>query len=221
MDGNRRWAEEEKGYFDKDTHFGLDALWGAVECCLQRGIPNLTVFTLSIENLSRTDSTLRRIYTTLNFKGVELASKLSDCNVRMRFVGDRSLFDPSVKDVIEYIEATTEGNTALHVSALFCYGGQQEIAAAAKAVACKVEAGDLCAADVTPAVLEREMWTAGMPPPDLIIRTGGSKRLSNFFLYQAAYTEFVFWDVLWPRVTLHMLLEAVDSFGSIHRNFGC
>jgi undecaprenyl diphosphate synthase len=220
MDGNRRWARNKEMASLGGLEGGSQSFEAAIECCLRRKIPYLTVFALSLENLSRADGTLASLYALLNNKGEELIQKLSEQNVEMRFVGERSLFDPSVAQIIDRIESSTRGNTALRVTALFCYGAQQEIVHAAQQVARDVAAGLLRPEDITIQTFENSLWTAGLPAPDLIIRTGGFVRLSNFLLYQAAYAEFKFLDVLWPDLTSDVLDAVLDEFVGVRRNFG-
>lgn len=225
MDGNRRWARRNgfelfAASRDDDKVGEIQAFEAAIDCCLRRKIPHLTVYALSIENLKRSDGALQRLYSSLNRRGDALAKKLVERDVEMRFVGDRSLFDPSVADVIDHIESATKGNTALKIMALFCYGGQQEIVAATRALAQKIASGELAPEDVNAQVFERAMWTAGTPPPDLIIRTGGFVRLSNFLTYHAAYAEYTFLDILWPDLTAEILNKAIDDYANVTRTFG-
>ena len=220
MDGNRRWAHNRGLQLSMGPADGLDAFEAAIECCLRRKIPYLSVYALSVENLNRADGTLPGLYSLLNRKGLELAKKLCEKNVEMRFVGDRTLFDASVIQMVEHIERETAGNSKLRVTSLFCYGAQQEIVAAAQVLAQKIASGELKPRDIDAKSFENCLWTAGTPFPDLIIRTGGAARLSNFLLYQAAYSEFKFLDVLWPDLTFELLNATLDEFVGIKRNFG-
>ena len=220
MDGNRRWIRKQGFAALNSLDGGATSLEAAIECCLVKKIPYLSVFALSIENLKRADATLSDLYSLLNKKADEMAERLAKKGVEMRFLGDRSLFSPKVTRDIAHIENTTRGGTQLKLSALFCYGGQQEIVAAAKQIASKIASGGLRPEDVTAQEFERNLWTAPTPPPDLIIRSGGAVRLSNFLLYQAAYSELVFLDALWPEITQQQLEAVVDDFVKIQRNFG-
>ncbi len=122
--------------------------------------------------------------------------------------------------VCDEIEEKTKGLAALHVNLLFCYGGQQEIVHGIKSIAQKLKSGELCEDDISDELLEQSLWTAGIPAPDLIVRTGGAKRLSNFFLFKAAYSEFFFLDCFWPELTDTHLNEVMESFHTRQRNFG-
>ena len=220
MDGNRRWASRQGHSLFLGPESGTRAFEVAIECCLQRKITFLSVYALSVENLQRSDESLLGLYGLLNRKGEELAQRLSERNVEMRFVGDRSLFDASVVKIIEHIEQKTAGNTALKVTSLFCYGGQQEIVAAAKKLAQKVARGEILPEEIDTKSFGNELFTVGTPPPELIVRTGGAMRLSNFLLYQAAYSELVFLDILWPDLTSEVLSKVLDDFKGVVRNFG-
>jgi undecaprenyl diphosphate synthase len=116
-------------------------------------------------------------------------------------------------------QATAEG-TALYVQVLFCYGARQELLAATKEIAKHVASGELNADDITQETLEKYLWTGGLPDPDLVVRTGGFKRLSNFLLYQSAYSELYFTDCLWPEISMHHLQDALASYHNYKRNFG-
>lgn len=220
MDGNRRWVRKQVLAPLNSLDNGVTSLEAAVECCLSKKIPYLSVFALSVENLKRSDATLSDLYSLLNQKAETMAQRLAEKGVEMRFLGDRSLFNPVILESISRIESVTRGGTRLKLSTLFCYGGQQEILAAAQSIAFKVAGGVLRPEDVTAQEFESALWTAGTPPPDLIVRSGGAIRLSNFLLYQAAYAELVFLDALWPDITQQQLESVVDDFVNIQRNFG-
>ena len=220
MDGNRRWVRQ-RGIFNKNSlEAGGTSLESAIACCLKNNIPYLSVYALSVENLKRADGTLRDLYALLNEKAQSMSESLVKKSVEMRFVGDRSLFDPCVQTSIDHIEQTTKGGSKLIVQALFCYGGQQEIAYATKAIAEKVATGQLDPKNIDTTTFQDHLWTAGIPAPDLIIRSGNMVRLSNFLLFQAAYSELKFLEVLWPDVTEEMLDEAIKGFEGVSRNFG-
>ena len=145
---------------------------------------------------------------------------LKDRNVRVRFIGDRTLFPKSIKSLCEKTERETEHCTALHLNFSLCYGGQQEIVDTAKRIAIKVAKGDLAIQDITPELFENFLWTSSIPSPDLIIRTGGDNRLSNFLLYQSAYSELYFIDCLWPDISVQNLESAITYYDNCRRNFG-
>ena len=225
MDGNRRWAALQKqavhlGMEPADASHTLRALLASIDTCLRHGIPYLSVYALSIENLQRQDDSVPLIYAMLKLKSGEITANLCERGVRLQFTGDRDLFDDSVAAEISTIEHGTAACTTMLVTVLFCYGAQQEIVAAARSVAQQVQAGTLAPMEVTPARLAQELWTGGLPPVDLLVRTGGFRRLSNFLFYTAAYAEFAFLDILWPELTVEILEGLVLKFTKTERKFG-
>ena len=225
MDGNRRWADRRKEEFAAgrdvaDPSRMLNALLSSIDKCLAQGVPYLSVYALSIENLKRSDDTKSILYSMLQLKCKEIVRDLNVRGVRMQFLGDRLLFDASVTAAVSEIETGTSSNTRMLVSVLFCYGAQQEVVAASKSLALKVASGFIAASEINETSFERELWTGGLPPVDLMIRTGGFNRLSNFLFYKAAYAEFVFLDMLWPDVTEEILDDIFMTFSKTVRKFG-
>ena len=145
---------------------------------------------------------------------------LHKSNVRIMIIGDRDGLEPSLRTMFEEAEALTRHNTALKLVIAFNYGSRQEITRAVQAIARQVADGTLAAADITPAVISSHLDTAGLPDPDLLIRTGGEQRISNYLLWQCAYTEFVFLPEYWPEFDAHSLARAIDTFRMRDRRFG-
>ena len=225
MDGNRRWAAVQKQEFElerdpADPGRTLDALLAAIDTCLRHGIPYLSMYALSIENLQRKDDTTALIYALIKLKFTEIITNLCQRGVRLQFTGERSLFDASITHEVAAIEHGTSACTTMLVTVLFCYGAQQEIVAATRSVACKVQAGTLAPSDITTETFARELWTGGLPPVDLLVRTGGFRRLSNFLFFTAAYAEFAFLDILWPELTVQILEGLLLEFAKTERKFG-
>lgn len=220
MDGNRRWALR-KGILPWYGHRkGVDTLTTVVDFCLEKSIKYLSLYAFSVENFSRPQQETRYLFQML---ATEADSLLRDCvekKVRLHFIGDRSLFPKELVPVCERLERKTASCDALQVNILFCYGGRQEITDAIKRIVHEVQEGSLDERALTADLLEQYLWTAGTPAPDLIIRTGGAQRLSNFLTYQAAYSELYFLDCLWPDVTKSDLDKAVTYYNSCQRNFG-
>ncbi len=221
MDGNRRWAKQH-GWLPWDGHRGgLNAAKRVVNFCLEQSIPYLSLYTFSLENFRRPQEELHFLFNVL-FQ--EMRQKLLDefikKGVSVSFIGDRSLFPKEMLPVCQDIEAQTKGLSALKVNLLFCYGGQQEIVSGVKSIARKVKTGELDQDAISDELLEQHLWTSGIPDPDLIVRTGGVRRLSNFFLFKAAYSEFYFLDCFWPEITHTHLESIVESFYTRQRNFG-
>jgi undecaprenyl diphosphate synthase len=140
--------------------------------------------------------------------------------LRMKFIGDRDLFPHSIRSLCEKIEKETADGTALEVNFLLCYGGRQEIVDTAKRIAKKVASGELTENQITPELFENNLWTAGSPSPDLIIRTGAQRRLSNFLSYQCVYSELYFLDCMWPNISHQDLQAALIYYDSSKKNFG-
>jgi len=222
MDGNRRWWNDRKGLelVENKLSSGKKTLDMVVEWCLGKKIPFLSVFALSVENLQRDDETLHELYDLLNSSAEEMVQKFLAHGVEATFVGDRSLFSSRVLSSIEFIEAKTRGQDRLKLSILFCYGGKQEIVSAAKRVAQRVLQGEISPEEITATTFEQELWSYPVPFPDLIVRTGRHIRLSNFLLYQAAYSELAFLDILWPDLSAADLDAVFEKFSSSTRTFG-
>lgn len=221
MDGNRRWARKHKmDVLLGHSKGGIDAAKRTVQFCLDRGIEYLSLYTFSLENLKRSED--EKVF-LFNLLADIIGNGLEDIvkqEVQIRFIGDRSLFPDSIIKVCDDLEERTKNFTRLKLQILFCYGARQEIVAAVRSLYHKIKNGLLQESEITEQTLESCLWMNGTPEPELIIRTGGAKRLSNFLLYQAAYSEFCFLDCLWPEVDEQHLQEAVSGFYETKRNFG-
>lgn len=221
MDGNRRWARQQ-GWAPWDGHReGVRAAQRVVDFCLEQKISYLSLYTFSIENFSRPEPEKNFLFNILMKELKRTFIKdLIEKGVRVLFVGDRALFPSSIlQDCIE-IEQMTAHGAKLQVNLLFCYGGQQEIVDGMKKIVDRAIKGEIVAHDLTQQMLQQEMWTSGIPAPELIVRTGGARRLSNFLLFQAAYSEFFFLDCFWPEITSDHLQQVFKSFNETQRNFG-
>ena len=221
MDGNRRWAKKNKmEVFLGHSRGGVQALETTVEFCLESRITYLSVYAFSLENLKRTEQEKNFLFDLIVSQSHDLLEKSNKHGIKIRFVGDRSLFPDEVLKAAQELEEATEFNTTLHLNILFCYGGRQEILSGVKTLVEKIQKGLLSVQDISEKVFEESLWMAGVPSPDLVIRTGGVKRLSNFLLYQAAYSELCFLDCFWPEITKKHLSDAVTEFLHTKRNFG-
>ena len=209
MDGNRRWAMSQglTAFFGHKN--GWDAVKRVVDFCLEKKITHLSLYTFSIENLKRSADEQRYLFEVLAHEAAAEFEDFKQKNVRVSFIGDRALFPNSVKPICEKIERDTLACSALQLNFLFCYGGQQEIVDTAKRIAVKVACGDV-----------QVLWTSASPAPDLIIRTGGDTRLSNFLLFQCAYSELYFIDCLWPDISVQHLEAAITYYDNCRKNFG-
>ena len=220
MDGNGRWATQ-RGLPRVEGHRrGVESVRGAVRACMDIGIPYLTIFSFSSENWSRPATEISDLMGLLKrFIRRDLVD-LHKNNVKIIVIGERSGIDSELQSLIEDAEQRTRDNTGLNLIIAFNYGSRLEIARAARRLAERVERGELRAADITPEVFEQGLDTHGLPDPDLLIRTSGELRLSNFLLWQSAYTEFVFLESYWPDFTKETLLSAIDQYQCRDRRFG-
>lgn len=220
MDGNRRWAKKRgmvPWYGHKE---GVEAVRRVVQFCLEKNIPYLSLYTFSLENFKRSPEENSYLFGLMVQEAQKGCEEFKKNGIRLKFIGDRSLFPPQLIPLLDNAEKDTAQNSKLTLIFLFCYGGRQEIFAAVKDIAGRVERGELKESDVTPEMLDKTLWTGNIPDPDLIIRTGGFSRLSNFLLYKAAYSEFYVLDCLWPDLTMAHLQEAYESYMKCKRNFG-
>lgn len=221
MDGNRRWAKSH-GYKPWIGHKkGVEPVRTTLEFCIKNQIPYLTLYVFSLENFNRPQQELAYLFDVLaqQIADQEL-DKLFKEGIKVRFIGERSLFPEKLKTLIEDIETKTQHGTKLNVNLLFCYGGQQEIVAACKKLAQKCAQGILMPEEITPELFADSLWSAPVPPPDLIIRTAGDQRLSNFLTWSAAYSELTFLPCFWPEITQEMLIKTVNNFYNRKRTFG-
>lgn len=220
MDGNRRWAMRQGLLSWLGHRKGLDAVKLVMDFCLSKQIPYLSLYTFSTENLQRSADEQQYLFEVLAQEALQELSEFKHKNIRMCFIGDRSLFPKSVQPVCEKIEQETAQCTALQVNFLLCYGGRQEIADTAKRIAGKIVQGELQLADITPNLFEQFLWTSGTPSPNLIIRTGEQHRLSNFLLFQCAYSELYFLDCMWPDISVTDLESALTYYNKCRKMFG-
>ncbi len=220
MDGNGRWATERGLPRTAGHRQGVEALRRTVRAAAEQGIGILTLYSFSSENWSRPASEVRFLLELLRrFIQTDVA-ELHQANVRIMVIGGRHGLDPSLRTMFEEAEVLTSGNTGLTVVIAFNYGSRQEIADAVKRILSEVAEGTLGPEAVTPELIGSRLDTRGLPDPDLLIRTGGEQRLSNFLLWQCAYTEFVFLPVRWPDFDAAQLRLAIETYHGRERRFG-
>ncbi len=220
MDGNGRWAGQRGQPRTWGHRQGVEALRRAVRAAAVLGIEVLTVYSFSTENWTRPEAEIRFLLELLRrFIRTDVAD-LHQSNVQIRMIGGRDQLEPSLLKMIEDAEALTRSNSGLKLVIAFNYGSQQEIARAVQAIARKVAAGGIDASDITPAVICNHLDTAGLPDPDLLIRTGGEQRISNFLLWQCAYAEFVFLREFWPEFDQNLFQRAIDEYCARDRRYG-
>ena len=220
MDGNGRWAQA-RGKPRTDGHIaGVKALRTLVESCLHFGVGHLTVFSFSSENWSRPKDEISFIFGLLRRFVASDLEKLHRNNVRVKIIGSREGLDESLRRLIAEVESTTALNTGLKLQVAFNYGGKGEITEAVRRIAVQVAAGRLKPEDVTEATIGRELYTAGLPDPDIIIRTSGEQRISNFMLWQGAYSELVFVEQNWPDFDESAFLRVLEDYSGRDRRYG-
>jgi undecaprenyl diphosphate synthase len=220
MDGNRRWAQARGMPVALGHKAGAEAARRATEAAVDQGIEWLTLFAFSSENWLRPAEEVTALMGLLRFYLRSEVASLAREGVRLRVIGDRNRFGPDIRREMERAEATTSGGTRLNLTVAMSYGARDEILAAAREVAAAAAAGRLDPATLDEAGFAARLATAEMPDPDLIIRTSGEQRLSNFLLWQAAYAEFVFQDVFWPDFAARHLAAAVQEYGQRERRYG-
>ncbi|MET3854674.1 MULTISPECIES: isoprenyl transferase [unclassified Rhizobium] len=220
MDGNGRWAKQRGLPRAMGHRKGVEAVRETVRAAGDAGVKYLTLFAFSSENWRRPEAEVSDLMGLLKaFIRRDLAELHSE-NVRIRIIGDRYTLRSDILDLLLEAEETTRNNTALTLVIAFNYGSRDEIARAMVSLAKDVEAGVLRAQDVTPALINARLDTAGIPDPDLIIRTSGEERLSNFLLWQAAYSEFIFVPEYWPDFGRELFYSALEKFAARDRRFG-
>ncbi len=220
MDGNGRWANERGLPRSIGHRKGVEAVRRTVRAAVDLGIPYITLYSFSSENWSRPKEEIDDLMGLLKrFIRQDLA-ELHQSNVRIRIIGERANVDPELLALMDEGVELTSLNTALTLVIAFNYGSRQEIARAARLLAEDVAAGRIRAEDITPERLGESLDTDGIPDPDLLVRTSGEMRLSNFLLWQAAYAEFIFLDIYWPDFGREQLEAAVAEFRARDRRFG-
>ena len=218
MDGNGRWAEARGLPRAAGHKQGAEAARRVVKAAGELGISYVTLFGFSSENWRRPPAEIKELMKLLRYYLRAETAELHRNNVRMKVIGDRSAFDSDIVELIENAESLTATNDGLTVSIALNYGGRADIMQAAKRAAeVAMDAGHL---DDFEADFEESLLTGDVPDPDLLIRTSGEQRISNFLLWQCAYAEFVFADTLWPDFDKGHLAAALDAYGQRDRRFG-
>lgn len=220
MDGNGRWAKQRNLPRTAGHKRGAESVRRTVRAAAELGIAYLTLFGFSSENWSRPESEVKDLMGLLRLYLRAETAELHKNNVRILVIGDRSRLADDIVQLIEQAENTTHDNTGLTAVLALSYGGRQDITLAARSIARDVATGRLDPDRIDEDTVSRHLTTAGIPDPDLLIRTSGEQRISNFLIWQLAYTEFVFQDVLWPDFDERWLAEAVEEFRRRDRRYG-
>lgn len=221
MDGNGRWAKKRALPRKYGHREGAKAFRKIVEYCDKIGLHYLTVYAFSTENWKRPKDEVDSIMQLLEQYIDEAFDRKNESDgVRTKFIGDMSALSPVLQEKIKRIEALGEGKSGLLVNVALNYGGRHELVHSMRALAEMVREQKIAPEEIDEAMVSDHLYTAGQPDPDLIIRPSGEERLSNFLIWQAAYSEFVFMDVLWPDFKPEHLEEAIRIFNQRHRRFG-
>ncbi|MGZ5580131.1 MAG: isoprenyl transferase [Methylobacter sp.] len=220
MDGNGRWAQKKFMPRAVGHQAGVKAVRKIVEYCAKQEVEVLTLFAFSSENWRRPAEEVSLLMSLFMSTLQAEIDKLDRNNIRLRFIGDRTAFSDKLQAKMAEGEAQTKDNTALTVVIAVNYGGRWDMCQAFRTVAQKIAAGELQQQEINEQLINQHLSTADLPEPDLFIRTGGEQRVSNFLLWQLAYTELYFTETLWPDFDQNSLEDAIASFKTRQRRFG-
>lgn len=220
MDGNGRWARMRRKERYEGHMAGMDALRETVKNAADYGVKYLTVYAFSTENWGRPQQEVDALM-DLMCKGVEMETpQLMEQGVRVLIIGDRGRFSDKVRAALDRIEGQTARGERMTLALALNYSSRSEITAAVRTLAQRAAAGEIAAADISEQSISEVLYTASMPDPDLVIRTSGECRLSNFMLWQASYSEFYFTDTLWPDFGREEFLKAMKAYAERDRRYG-
>ena len=220
MDGNGRWAQQRGRPRLFGHHAGARRVKEIVRCCPDIGVKYLTIFAFSTENWKRTQSEVAGLMSLFRRYIQREAKALFEEGVRVRFIGDRIKLDEKLVRLMDELELLTADNSRVHLTIALNYGGRDEVARAVKRLAREVKAGMVDPEKVNEQSLTQNLDTYFLPDPDLVIRTSGEARISNFLLWQSAYAEYEFIDTLWPDFSTEIFSKIVASYGTRDRRFG-
>ena len=220
MDGNGRWAQMRGRPRLIGHHAGAKRVKEIVRACPDLGVKYLTIFAFSTENWKRTQTEVAGLMSLFKRYIRREAQALFDEGVRVRFIGDRVKLEPALVDLMDNLELMTSDNDRVHLTIALNYGGRDEVARATRRLAQDVAAGNLAPKDVDDETFTRYLDTCFLPDPDLVIRTSGEARISNFLLWQSAYAEYEFIETLWPDFTKEEFDRVLSRFGRRERRFG-
>ena len=220
MDGNRRWAKSKMLPSAAGHKKGVDALRTATKCCKKFGIKYLTVYAFSTENWNRDKDEVSFLMELLAKTIKSEVPVFVENDIKLTFIGDRTQLKPELIKILEYGEKETANGKSLNLQIAFNYGSRMEITNAVKQINKAVAEGKIKAEDITEETVSEYLYTAKMPDPDLLIRTGGEKRISNYLLWQSAYSEIYVTDTFWPDFDEESLANAIIDFHNRQRRFG-
>ncbi len=220
MDGNGRWATR-RGLPRLAGHKrGVERVREVVEACPELGVTHLTLYAFSTENWKRAEDEVAGLMRLFRWYIRKEAAKLVEAGVRLRFIGNRSRLDEGLQKLMASVEDMTRENTRLNMTVAIDYGGRDEIIRATERMIDAADAGELKRSCLDEDTISRFMDTGGLPDPDLVLRTSGEVRISNFLLWQAAYAEYNFLDICWPDFTAETLSHCLENYNSRERRFG-
>ncbi|WP_448947265.1 isoprenyl transferase [Lachnoanaerobaculum sp.] len=220
LDGNGRWAERRNLPRAMGHKAGCETLEKTVEDCVRLGVECLTVYAFSTENWKRSALEVGALMKLLRFYMVKLIDVANKNNVKAVMIGDESRFEPDIRKGIKKLIEATRNNTGMVFAFAINYGGRDEIKRAVENIVDDVESGKISKSDISEELISSYLDTKDLPDPDLLIRTSGELRVSNFLLWQIAYSEFYITDTLWPDFDKEELLKAIESYSHRQRRFG-
>lgn len=220
LDGNGRWAERRNLPRAMGHKAGCETLEKTVEDCVRLGVECLTVYAFSTENWKRSALEVGALMKLLRFYMVKLIDVANKNNVKAVMIGDESRFEPDIRKGIKKLIEATKNNTGMVFAFAINYGGRDEIKRAVENITDDVESGKISKSDISEELISSYLDTKDLPDPDLLIRTSGELRVSNFLLWQIAYSEFYITDTLWPDFDKEELLKAIESYSHRQRRFG-
>lgn len=220
MDGNGRWAKQQHQPRFMGHRAGVKAVEAIVKHCIELDIKVLSLFAFSSENWRRPSKEVSLLMELFSLALKQQVKRLHKNNIRLQIIGELNQFSPSLQKKIQHSQQLTENNTGLTLNIAANYGGRWDVVQSVRKIAEKVKNGELNAGEISEQMISDSLTTADLTEPDLFIRTGGEQRVSNFLLWQMAYTEFFFTDTLWPDFDAASLDQAVASFTQRERRFG-
>ncbi len=220
MDGNGRWAKARHLPRAMGHKKGGEAAKNAIKYCIKNNIAYLTLYTFSSENWQRPKEEVDDLMNLFRLYMDSELDQMHENGIRLRFLGDRTPLSSDIIEKINHAEQLTVHNTRLNLNIALSYGSRQEITNAVKNIARQVEEGQILPEDVDENIVTKNLYTHDIPDPDMLIRTGGEHRISNYLLWQCAYTEFYFTDILWPEFNDQTFDAAIADFYNRERRFG-
>ena len=220
MDGNRRWAKKHHLPVAVGHSKGAENFKNLAIYCNKIGLKNMTVYAFSTENWKRSEAEISALMLLFKKYVNDVLNKFEDENIKIKFIGNTSKFSEDINRGIENVEKKTASKTGMQLNIAMNYGSRAEIISAAQKISKKIIDGELKSEEITEENFSAYLYTKGLPDPDLIIRTAGEQRLSNFLLWQSAYAEFYFSDILWPDFDAKEFDKAIEEYLKRTRKFG-